>query len=185
MIVDLVIMALLGVFCERSSWDFTFTESDRKRLIVALIAWLVLAGPALYAMLSLKQQIHATLGTEFTGPDGKPMILLEPETWIGKELPLFDRIGCSKVDIEQFKLGPRKVVLIHVDCQKCLHLLDELHEQKISDVIVIEVPSYSTAPSPKTVFPLFKLDTKNNWFVTTPCVIELENGICKKAILAP
>ena len=60
---------------------------------MVLITWILLSVPLLLAMLSLKEQPHATLGTVFTGPDGRRMILLEPETWIGKEFPLISRFA--------------------------------------------------------------------------------------------
>ena len=108
------------------------------------------------------------------------MIQLEPSKWIGKELPLKTRVGDTEIEIEQVMQGERKVILIHADCRKCLNLLDELQEQNADNVVFIEVPSYSNAPLPSTSFPLFKLDARNDWFVTAPCIVETSDSICKK-----
>lgn len=177
MVFDLIVVALLGVFRERQPWDFTLVPSDRKKLIIALFTWLVLSGPALFFMLSLKQQAHATLGTEFTGPDGKPMILLEPETWIGKELPLFSRF-VQPNDSDQLEQGEWNLLLIHTDCPKCLQMMTELEAKQAQNIAIVVVPSYVNERSPRTPFPLFMLDMKNAWFVTTPCVVRLSDGVC-------
>lgn len=177
MVFDLVIVVLLFVFRERSPWKFTFTESDRKKLITALVAWLVLAGPALYAMFSLKQQVHATLGTEFIGPDGNPMILLEPETWIGKELPLLSHF-IQPNNSDQLKQGKWNLLLIHTDCPQCRQMMADLEAKQADQIAVVVVPSHPNERNPRTPFPLFTLDTKNAWFVTTPCVVKLSDGVC-------
>jgi hypothetical protein len=67
-----------------------------------------------------------------------------------------------------------------VDCHKWLHLLVEIEKRKADNVEIIEVPSYSTIPSPQTSLPLFKLDTSNEWFVATPYIIVIKNIICLK-----
>ncbi len=183
---DLGIVVLLCFFYERDKrFALKWSRKERHLLITAVSIWLILSIPTMWFVPSLKQSESSPLGKEFMGPMGKMMIQMEPSEWIGKEFPLFGRIDDIEADVEQLRHGVRKVVLIHADCRKCLHLLNELQEQKTNGVIVIEVPSFSVTPSPKTTFSLFRLDTKNDWFVTTPCIIELEDGICKKAILTP
>lgn len=174
---DLFVVALLSVFRDRSSWIFELIPASQKSLTLALIAWMVLAGPALYAMLSLKQQAHASLGTEFIGPDGKQMILLEPETWVGKELPLTSRF-VQPNDSDQLKHGEWNLLLIHTDCPKCLQMMADLEARRVERVAIVVVPSHSTERNPRTPFPLFTLDAQNAWFVTTPCVVTLSEGVC-------
>jgi len=117
---DFVIVILLAIFRERIDWKFSFP--DRRKLAAVLLAWLVLAGPALVAMLSLKQHPHITLGTEFTSPDGRNMILLEPETWIGQEFPLISRF-VQPNDSEILKQGTWNVLLAqgHASCRSGIH----------------------------------------------------------------
>jgi hypothetical protein len=172
---DLVIVILLVIFRERGDW--TFSLPDRKKLVAVLIAWLVLVGPALFAMLSLKQQPHATLGTEFTGADGKKMILLEPETWIGQEFPLFSRFF-QPDGSEILKQGTWNVLLVQTDCPKCQEMKAELEAHNAENIALVVVPSRSNERIPDSPFPVFVLDSLSGWFVTTPCVVKLVDGIC-------
>jgi hypothetical protein len=172
---DAVMVGLLLVFRERIDW--TFPPLDRKKVLAVLIVWLVLAGPALFFMLSLKQQPHATLGTEFTGPDGRKMILLEPETWIGKEFPLFARF-VQPEGSDMLRQGTWLVLLVQPDCSDCKQMMAELEEKKIENVAIVVIPSRTGERIPQTAFPIFVLDGQNDWFVTTPCVVRLEEGRC-------
>ncbi len=172
---DLAVVGLLAVFRERFDW--TFLPVDRRKLAVVLIAWLVLAMPTLFVMLSLKQLPHATLGTEFTGPDGKQMILLEPETWIGKELPLVSYF-VEPHDGDSLKHGEWEVLLIHTDCPKCLQMMADLEARNAESIAIIVVPSSPSDTVPQTSFPLFRLNNRNEWFGMTPCVLKLFDGIC-------
>jgi hypothetical protein len=132
-------------------------------------------------MLSLKQQPHATLGTEFTGPDGNAMILLKPEMWIGKEFPLVSRFvepECSEILMK----GTWTVLLIQTDCSDCKQMMADLAGQnagqKAKRIALVVVPSRPNEKIPDTPFPTFWLDRQNDWFVTTPCAIKLSEGIC-------
>jgi hypothetical protein len=87
---DIIIVILLAFFREPFKLNLGISTSDRKKLTIVLAVWFFLTIPVLFAMLSLKQQVHAMLGTEFTGSDNR-MIQLEPENWIGKEFPLASR----------------------------------------------------------------------------------------------
>ena len=172
---DAVIVGLLMVFRERLDW--TFPPLDRKKVLTVLVAWFVLGGFALVAMLSLKSQPHATLGTEFIGPDGRSMILLEPESWIGKEFPLISRFvepEGSEVLLE----GTWQVLLVQPDCSDCHETLAELEEKKPENVAIVVIPSRVGKESQQTSFPTFVLDGRNEWFVETPRVVKLNGGVC-------
>ena len=171
---DLVIVALLIVFREQSIW--TFPVVDRKKLVVVLIAWLVLAGPALFAMFSLKEQPHATLGTEFTGPDGRRMILLEPEKWVGKEFPLFSRFA-NPEGSEILRQETWNVLLVQPDCPTCKQMIADLEVRSAENVAVVVVPSASNERELRTIFPVFWLDNRNGWFLS-PCIVNVMEGMC-------
>jgi len=173
---DFVIVVLLAIFRERDDWTFSLPPY-RKKLVTVLIVWLVLAGPALFAMLSLKQQSHATLGTEFTGPSGKKMILLEPESWIGQELPLISRF-VQPNDSEILKHGTWNVLLAQSDCPKCQEMKAELEARNAKGVAIVMIPSHANEKVLDTHFLVFMLDNQNDWFVTTPCVVKLVDGVC-------
>ena len=175
MIFDLFIVACLVVSRERFNW--AFPPLDRKKVLAVLVAWLVLAGPALFFMLSLKQQPHATFGTEFTGPDGRSMILLEPETWIGKEFPLISRFAQPEGS-EILQEGLWQVLLVQPDCSDCAKKIAELEEKRLENVAIVVVPSGSGAKVLQTSFPTFVLDRRNGWFAETPCAVRLVDGVC-------
>jgi hypothetical protein len=128
-------------------------------------------------MLSLKQQPHAMLGTEFIGPSGKKMILLEPETWIGQELPLISRF-VQPNDSEILKQGTWNVLLAQSDCPKCQEMKAELEVRNAKGIAIIMIPSRANEKVPDTHFPVFMLDNQNDWFVMTPCVVRLVDGVC-------
>jgi len=175
--IDLVIVTCLVIVRERSDW--TFPVLGKKKVLAVLVAWTCLAGPALFFMLSLKQQPHATLGTEFTGPDGRSMILLEPETWIGKEFPLIARF-VEPEGAEILLTGTWQVLLVQPDCSDCHEMMAELeaHAQKPENVAVVVIPSRVGKEMQQTSFPTFVLDGKNEWFVSTPVVVKLSDGVC-------
>ena len=175
MVFDMVIMACLAVFRERLDWSFP--PLDHKKVLAVLLAWLVLAGLALSAMLSLKQQPHATLGTEFTGPDGRKMILLEPETWIGKEFPLIPRFLESEGS-EVLLTGTWSVLFVQPDCSDCAQVIANLRAKKPENVAILIVPSRIGKEALQTSLPTFTLDEQSDWFVTTPRVVKLSDGIC-------
>ena len=179
---DLVIVACLAIFRERLDWtqfNLALSPLDRKKVLAVLVAWLVLAGLALFFMLSLKQQPHATLGTEFTGPDGRAMILLEPEMWIGKDFPLVSRF-VEPEGSEILQQGTWHVLLVQPDCTDCAQMMAELEERKLDNVVIVVIPSGSGEKVLQTSFPTFVLDRAHDWFVTTPCVIKLSEGRCIK-----
>jgi hypothetical protein len=175
MVFDLVIVACLAVFRERIDWSFP--PLDRKKVLAVLVAWTCLAGPALFFMLSLKQQPHATLGTEFTGPDGRVMILLEPESWIGKEFPLITRF-VEPEGSDVLLSGTWQVLLVQPDCPECHQKMAELEATRPENVAIVVIPSRSGNEMLQTSFPAFVLDRRNGWFAETPVVVKLVEGVC-------
>jgi hypothetical protein len=111
--------------------------------------------------------------------------VLEPETWIGKQLPILQHIDIA----EQLKTGNWLVVLYHHDCPACAEAIPKLERIAVDlkeneDFLyftLIEVPPYgneNNAPvSPNTHLKLGKLDTSKEWFVTTPAIVLLKNEI--------
>jgi hypothetical protein len=174
---DLGIVICLMVFREPLRFRWALSSADRKKVLAVLIAWFILAGLALSAMLSLKQQPHATLGTEFTGADGREMILLEPKTWIGKEIPLISRFARPH-EGAMLKRGEWYILLIHTDCPDCKQMMADLEREKTKRVAFVVVPSRANETAPNTSFPVFWLDDQNGWFVSTPFVVKVSEGIC-------
>jgi thiol-disulfide isomerase/thioredoxin len=105
--------------------------------------------------------------------------VLEPETWVGKELPIIDHIDIG----EKLKTGNWLIMLYHYDCPNCAEAIPKIEQmakelQGNEDVLrfaLVEVPPYGPAEtdtvSPNTTCVLGKLDTSMQWFVTTPALI--------------
>jgi len=172
---DAVIVGLLLAFREKVDWSFP--QLDKKKVLAILLTWLLLAALATYWMLSLKQQPHATLGTVFTGLDGRMTILLVPEDWIGEEFPLISRFAQPE-GAENLLLGTWNILLVQYGCPECPPMVAELERTKPENVAIVVIPSTIGEYVPSASFPTFELDRNNAWLVNTPIVIKLSDGIC-------
>ena len=107
--------------------------------------------------------------------------VLEPETWVGKELPILDHIDIGK----QLRKGNWLVLLYHHDCPDCAVAIPR-YEKMASDfagnedflrIALIEVPPYSQGQvSRNSPCVLGRLAAVKQWFVTTPAVALLTDG---------
>jgi thiol-disulfide isomerase/thioredoxin len=114
--------------------------------------------------------------------------ILEPETWVGKELPILEYIDIG----EQLKEGNWLVVLYHHDCPGCAEAIPTI-EQMASDlqgnedvlkIALIEVPPYRSDMTSSPVASDIscttgKLSMSKKWFVTTPAMLLNSNGFVK------
>jgi hypothetical protein len=139
-------------------------------LAMGLVAgWTISSGP------------RATLG-KFTSSE---MMVLEPDQWNGQRLPILEHIDLGK----QLTRGAWKVVLFHHDCPKCREtvakygsvgtVLDATGQSR--RVMLVEIPPYGWhAEHPRTTASGVvhaQLSSTNEWFVTTPTEIEIDDGV--------
>ena len=124
LLLDLAIIGLLIAFKPKGigfQWKAFLHELPElkrfQRIGLVVVAWLVLAVPVTWAMMSVEKNDLAELGTEFIGADGQKTILLQPEKWVGKKLPILPYIEPPEVR-EKLKTGAWTVVLYHHDCPK-------------------------------------------------------------------
>ena len=169
---DVVIVGLLLIFREST----TAPPVDKKKVLTVMVVWLVLAVPVSFAMLSLTQWAHE-LGTELKGFDGRRMISLEPEKWIGKEFPLIPYFA-EPHEGDLLKQGGWNVLLIHIDCERCQQMMADLKRQNAEQVALAVILSRSSEEVPKLPFPAFVLDNQIDWHAITPRMIKLSEGIC-------
>lgn len=112
--------------------------------------------------------------------------VLEPETWIGKELPILEYIDIGK----QLEEGNWLILFYYHDCPECIEAVPK-YEQMARDlagnkdflqIALIEVPPYGLAALSENQ-PCFmgRLPDTKEWFVTTPAVALLTNGRVKSA----
>jgi hypothetical protein len=112
--------------------------------------------------------------------------VLEPETWIGKPLPILNHIDIG----EQLNAGAWLIVLYHYDCPACLEALPRI-EQMVRDlkgneeflqVALIEVPPYGRGPiSEDLPCVLGRMDVSKEWFVITPAVVLTSRCVVRAA----
>jgi len=116
------------------------------------------------------------------GDDG--VVVLEPETWPGRRLPLLPFIDIGESLVE----GRWTVVLYHHDCPHCQEAMPKYiaDARKLTDsgsstrMALIEMPPYAKAgesPIPSdTACTQGRLNEAHDWFAETPTVISLAGG---------
>lgn len=128
--------------------------------------------------------VPTTLGStgEVVGQD--ELVVLAPEEWVGKKLPLQQHIDVSA----QLASGKWRLVLYHHDCAKCrevIPLYEQLaaarHGPEDPRIVLIAVPPYAE-PGAELVsvgssYLTGRLSDSHKWFVHTPTELMLDNGI--------
>ena len=178
MVFDLVIVACLAVFRERLDW--TFPPPDLRKVSAVLVTWFVLAGLALFSMLSLKSQPHATLGTKFVGIDGNVTIMLEPEMWVGRRFPLLDYVDePTRLMLEK---GEWNIVIGRKQCEECKQLVEKLAAQASAPLAILELDDDSAdveySDVQAKIFLKGTLKIEPYWVILTPCLLQCRDGIC-------
>ena len=112
--------------------------------------------------------------------------VLEPKTWIGRELPILEHIDIA----EQIKTGNWLLLFYHHDCPDCQKAIPQ-YEQMARDltgnedllrIALIEVPPYGqSCIVPDAVCPLGRLADAKEWFITTPAATLLRHADVKTA----
>jgi thiol-disulfide isomerase/thioredoxin len=107
--------------------------------------------------------------------------VLEPETWVGRKLPILEHIDIGK----QLEKGIWLILLYHHDCPDCAAAIPK-YEQMARDmagnedflrIALIEVPPYGQRPiNDNSPCKLGRLTDTKEWFVTTPAVALLTNS---------
>jgi hypothetical protein len=109
------------------------------------------------------------------------VVVLEPDTWVGKRLPLLAHIDIGP----ELGQGDWLVVLYRRDCRKCHALLERLEVESrfMGDggtlVAVVEVGDYPEVEQVERQFAPWaspgRLDPQYRWHVSTPAVLHVVN----------
>jgi len=108
-------------------------------------------------------------------------VVLEPENWVGKELPILEHIDIG----DQLKNGKWLILFYHYDCPDCGKAMEELGQmakdlegnEDILQIAFVEVPPYgATMIDKNTNCVLGQLENSKEWFVTTPAVVLINNS---------
>ena len=166
--IDLPAVALLSIFRPKDTKLFDWPSIPRFATTFCLgLAILGITTP----VLALNEPAKVTAGYE----------VLEPETWIGKKLPILKYIDVGK----QLRRGNWIVLFFHSGCPDCVETIpiyaqmsrNFTNNEDSLRMALIEVPPYGkrmvSAISRCTQGRL--VDAKD-WFVTTPTVALLANG---------
>jgi len=147
------------------------------RVMGVFALWLLVALPVTFAMASYADTILSEAGDIIGSGE---IVVLKPDTWVGKRFPLLGYIASS----DELKRGTWLVLLYHHDCPKCRRAIGDL--KRISDtlgaeqVALVELPPYHRAVQAfhfggiKVVHK--HLDDAREWFVESPVGVLISEG---------
>jgi hypothetical protein len=150
------------------------------RLAVVFGAWLLLGVSAGIAMGTNRDTTMSDAGQVLAG--GK-IILLQPEMWIGKRLPLLPYIDNGAI----LSRGDWLVVFHRQGCQKCQERLPSFarlaadwagHPGK-PRVVFVEMPPFTgrdVGPANMRFVTAARLSDAKEWFVETPVAVMVKSG---------
>lgn len=108
---------------------------------------------------------------------GKGLVLLEPEKWIGKRLPILPYI---EGDSSQLQHGEWTLLFYHHDCPKCLEVLDRYQTAGIIEatrkIAFVEMPPYGVLQKALPKVQVFRLTDHLDWFMSTPHFIGISEA---------
>jgi hypothetical protein len=107
------------------------------------------------------------------------VVVLEPQRWIGKPLPIgkFVDVGAA------LERGDWLLVLLHYDCERCREQLPLLQGMARAGkrVALVELPPYASTSehfrSTLNEFTHGRLASSKRWYVHTPSLIEIRDGM--------
>jgi len=183
LVMDILAVAAL-MMLRRNFWQSSSASRLRLRIVGACVAVVALGAPAAVAAMSFKAA-RIDVSGEIIGA-GK-WVLLEPETWTGKKLPILRYLRLA--ESEKLSQGKWAVILYRHDCPNCREELSRLRDRlKGSEpprMAFVELPPYGAGraaflPEGKNIV-LGKLDESKSWFVETPAILSLDGGIVRSS----
>ena len=179
---DLIVVGLLIVFRPRGvgfQWKVIVpADSNGNLQLISIgyfgLSWFLIAFPISAAIFSFEPALLEVDGTIFGTSE---VVILEPDSWQGKTLPLFSYI---RSDID-FSVGKWTLVLYEAKCDNCKKVLQELDSNDQS-ILLVDVAGkmnneirqmFTTKPWAWGV-----LSPEKQWFIKTPTILETNDGIC-------
>ena len=182
---DLAVIAALVLF--RPAKHPARVHRTAYRLTWGGILALVLAAAPVAMVVASRAAIGSSDETGITVGVGS-IVLLEPEKWPGKGLPILKNIDVR----DHLTKGSWTLVLYRHDCPHCMEEVPKYErwarehagDLDAPHVALIEMPPYGipiVKPDPGDVVSLSplrgRLDDTKEWFVQTPVVLSLRDGI--------
>ena len=53
-----------------------------------------------------------------------------------------------------------------------------MYRNDVEGIAIVVVPSRLGEKLPNTPFPMYLLNSSNEWFITTPCTVKLMDDVC-------
>ena len=117
----------------------------------------------------------------FANTDG--LIVLEPDTWVGKPFPLIQYLS-PEVPLHE---GRWTILIHHHDCPHCQEAVPQYeqlaamgHDQRI---VLVETPPYGEVELTQQRALRTRLSDDREWFVQTPVEIQIDAGLVVAASL--
>ncbi|HEX4415301.1 MAG TPA: MauE/DoxX family redox-associated membrane protein [Lacipirellulaceae bacterium] len=169
----------LGIVCsilfERRTIKNDSETADRSisKPVVAApwVVWLVVGVGLASAALLLRHVNQGVAGaTDSNASAG--LIVLDPEKWVGRKLPIADAI-----DVDLLR-GEWTVLLHRHDCPVCREEIPRFVERAAAGerVALVEVPPYGSVEPGSDKCVRARLSDAHEWFVHTPVEIHLRDG---------
>ena len=111
----------------------------------------------------------------FSDADG--LIVLEPETWIGKPFPLTPHLS-PEVPLHK---GRWTILIHHHDCPHCQEAVPQYERLAVADnnrrIVLVETPPYGEIALTEQGAIRTRLSNNREWFVQTPVEIQVDAGV--------
>lgn len=172
----LCLAALKGTCPTSSSWRVLLSLGLVMPLLVGTSAWWMSRYSADMVM------------TEGDLSESEINLILEPDAWVGREFPLFSHIDVG----DALRTGSWLIVLYQYDCDHCIETIPYLEAEGVrleeatsgQGLAMIEIAPYANPgeePIPADMDCLRgRLSDRRDWFVETPAIIEVDNGIVQR-----
>jgi hypothetical protein len=151
------------------------------RVAAILVLLLIVGVPGGIILAASKP---GNVGPEYEINANQAVVLLEPEKWVGRRCPILKYTDIG----DELSHGSWLVVLYHHDCPRCRELVPEYEGRAAASAADPTAPktAFVAVPphgdllwqfDPDSPCRLGRLKDTKTWFVTTPAVLRLQDGV--------
>jgi hypothetical protein len=177
---DLAAIIALWLWQPAESAGWTGEARWPRGAAVVLLMWLIGGAGGMLLAVNWPAGIDASVDIDVN----QSVVLLEPEKWVGRRCPFLPYTDIGE-DLSQ---GKWLVVLYHHDCERCqavVPVFEAMARSAGSDpaeprIAFVAVPPYGPPLwqfDPRSSSRQGRLDESKNWFVGTPTVLRLQDGV--------
>lgn len=193
MSVDLFVLAAVAVAYPPESRPARTANPGNRRILTASASLALSAGIFVSGLIDFPRTVLPSVAAGSNSTSGQEVAVLSPEKWLGRNFPLTNDIVID-ADLEK---GRWIVVLHRPGCSACDAIHPEFEELGLSlekqegnrHVAFVQVPWQEQAePDHKRADPAYAighLSVSRQWFVSTPTVILIDEGVVAQVINNP